>query len=106
MRIRKANARVSYDSRRQAYDNYMQESAAAASSDPRDNCGSVQPSQNVAKHRPSRPRILDLSNDTNVVGINQQFGGVEDEQYGFFTVVNDAFFDGGPKVNVVEKHFS
>lgn len=45
--------------------------------------------------------MLGLRNKTNDVRVNQQtFHAVHKETYGFFTVVNDAYFDMGPTVGV------
>lgn len=95
MRNRQGNAQASYDARRQAYDYHTLAEADIRGS------GRGRAQQTVVakrRPRPSRPRILGLSSETNVLGLNQRFGGIGDEQYGFFTVINDAFFDGNPKV--------
>lgn len=104
MSIRKAKAEASYEPRKQAF--HDQAPGAAE-----DSAGSVPPNgeetsghhQAADKPRraPSRPRILGVENETNLVGVNQQerhvIGG---EKYGFYTVVNDAYFDRGPTVSI------
>lgn len=101
---RKAKAESSYETRKRAYDQQATTASSPSSG------GGVEKGQMVTEDAPgkrlaypSRPRILNLSNETNYVGANQQeYTSVCGEKYGYFTVVNDAFFDSGPKASVIE----
>lgn len=97
MDTRKAKADASYQTRVQAFkaakENDNDGEASRSTSLPTEEL----PSQ--ANRHPNRPRILGLSGETNFVGVNQQeYHSVRGEKYGYFRVVNDAFFDAGPTV--------
>lgn len=104
MRARKAEAaEAAYEGRKLAFFNDFQADGASDGSPSSslpigENDGHHQAS---GEHRgcPSRPRILGLENETNLVGVNQQEQHtVQGGKYGFYTVVNDAYFDNGPTV--------
>ncbi|CAM9553625.1 unnamed protein product [Pylaiella littoralis] len=99
MDARKAKAEASYQTRVQAFnaakrnENNKTSTSASPSAG-----GPTSQSKSVNRH-PNRPRILSLSDQTNFVGVNQQeYHTVRGEKYGYFRVVNDAFFDAGPTI--------
>lgn len=103
MARRKSKAESSYEARKRAYD--QRATASTSSALP----GQVAPNNDAQSPGdrlpyPSRPRILDLGNAKNYVGVNQQkHNRIRGEKYGFFTVVNEAFFDSGPKASVATR---
>lgn len=98
MRARKSTADSLYEARKQAFNDLTLESAGFS---PPNGEREGQP-QAVDKPRraPARPRVFGLANERNIVGMDQQEErhSVRREKYGFFTVVNDAYFDTGPTV--------
>lgn len=109
LRQRKAKAETSYEARRQAYAaQQAQQAHAPALTVATDTTGRDYAIDHGHQHAtpasrrpcPTYPRILNLGKETNYVGVNQQqFHAVTGEKYGYFTVVNDGFFDSGPKVS-------
>ena len=99
MNSRKSKAEAAFDARVQAFDDQAHRpvDASAGSSPPNVANSGQHQAPDEPRRPPARPRILGLENETNIVGRNQQehevIGG---EKYGFYTVVNDAFSDGGP----------
>lgn len=90
MSARKANAEASYEASKQTFNDRESKTAnGPAGSPPPDGESSV----------PSRPHIFGLGHETNLVGVKQQEDHVvRGEKYGFYTVVNNNFFDAGPTV--------
>ncbi|CAN0320383.1 unnamed protein product, partial [Ectocarpus sp. 4 AP-2014] len=112
MSARKVKAEAAHRARVAAYE-AAQESMAGRAPPPRDAVGeedststSTSPSAEPSPHEkpkpyPSAPRICGLSDETNFVGANQQeYHGVRGEKYGFYLIVNDAFFDAGPTIAI------
>ncbi|CAN0339738.1 unnamed protein product [Ectocarpus sp. 6 AP-2014] len=106
MSARKGKAEAAHRARVADYE-AAQESMAGRAPPPRDAVGeenststppSAEPSPlEKPKPYPSAPRICGLSDETNFVGANQQeYHGVRGEKYGYYQIVNDAFFDAGP----------
>lgn len=106
---RKVKAEAAHQARVAAYEVAQQQSTANNPSLSRDAVGeedstSTSPSAEASplqtpKRYPSTPRICRLSHETNFVRANQQeHRGVRGEKYGFYRIVNDAFFDAGPTV--------
>ncbi|CAN0154610.1 unnamed protein product [Ectocarpus sp. 13 AM-2016] len=106
MSARKVKAEAAHRARVAAY-KAAQESMAGRTLPPPDAAGeddstSTSPSAEPSllekpKPYPSAPRICGLGDETNFVGANQQeYHGVRGEKYGFYLIVNDAFFDAGP----------
>lgn len=97
MSAKKADAEAAYDALKQAF-NDQAEGPVDDSAGP--------PSANGENPRrlPPPPRILGLGNEMNHVGVAQEIlAGLLGEEFGFYTVVNDAYFDGGPTVRVFLK---
>ena len=98
---RKAKAEASHAAREQVTKDEARRPADAPPGSPTPNATYKVQHQVSRKplRAPSRLRMLGLETETNCVGANQQttlvLGG---EKYGFFTVVNDAYFDRGPTV--------
>ncbi|CAN0567167.1 unnamed protein product, partial [Ectocarpus sp. 12 AP-2014] len=111
MTARKVKAEVAHQARVATYKLAQQQSTAKSPSLSREGDGeeestSTSPSAErspleKAKRYPSTPRICRLSRETNFVASNQQEGhGVRGEKYGFYRIVNDAFFDAGPTIAI------
>ncbi|CAN0548057.1 unnamed protein product, partial [Ectocarpus sp. 12 AP-2014] len=112
MSARKVKAEAAHRVRVAAYE-AAQESMAGRALPPPDAVGekdstSTSPSAEPSllekpKPYPSAPRICGLGDETNFVGANQQeYHGVRGEKYGFYLIVNDAFFDAGPTVRHIQ----
>lgn len=104
MSARKAKAEATYETRKQAFNDQARGPTddPTRSMPPNGGNGGQNKVADKPRRSPSRPRILGLDNETNYVGENQQKShGVTGEKYGFYTVVNDAFFDRGPTVSEV-----
>lgn len=102
MNARKTKAKGAYyEARKQFFDDQASQPADGSVGSPPPNGETREQYQapNQPQRPPSHPRILDLAIETNIVGVSQQeyhlLGG---EKYGFYTVVSDAYFDGGPTV--------
>lgn len=99
MAARRAKAEAAYEARKQAFSDQASGDAgdSAGSQPPNSENSGLRQAPDKPRRPPSRPRILGLANETNVVGVKQQehhlIGG---ERYGFYTVVNDTYFDSGP----------
>lgn len=101
MSARKAKVEASYEARKHAFSDQSRGLAdgPAGSPPPNDESTGKHPTPGKPQRPPSRPRILGLEKETNLVGMHQQEHHVaRGEKYGFYTVVNDAYFNGGPKV--------
>lgn len=100
MDARKARAEASFETRKQAAKDQAHGPADASPGSITSNVASSgQQAQQKPRRAPSCPRILGLDKQINYVGANQKKDyGVRGEKYGFFTVVNDAYFDSGPTV--------
>eukprot|EP00903_Cladosiphon_okamuranus_P014568 g13511.t2 len=102
MRTRTAKAEAAYEARKKAFTS-QSPGPAMESARPLVSRSESTGHQDKPRRFPSRPRILNLEHETNFVGENQQKNHtVCGEKYGFFTVVNDFYFDGGPTVVVEE----
>ncbi|CAN0232725.1 unnamed protein product, partial [Ectocarpus sp. 6 AP-2014] len=111
MAARKVKAEAAHRARVAAYEVAQQQSTAKSPSLSREGGGKedststsppAEPSPlEKPKRYPSTPRICRLSRETNYVASNQQEGhGVRGEKYGFYRIVNDAFFDAGPTIAI------
>lgn len=113
MGARKARAEASYEARKRAYlSQDRPHTSPTSTAAPEGKPGASEGSEGAGdgynwppfarrKPYPARSRLLHLSRETNYVGVNQQqYHSVRGEKYGFFTVVNEAFFDSGPTVCV------
>ncbi|CAM9435197.1 unnamed protein product [Ectocarpus fasciculatus] len=112
MSARKVKAEAAHQARVAAYEASQQQSMAKSPSlsreevreeDSTSTSPSAEPSPlEKPKRYPSTPRLCRLSRETNYVASNQQeHHGVRGEKYGFYRIVNDAFFDAGPTLRDV-----
>lgn len=99
---RMAQAEAAYEARKRAFNDQVPAAAmqSASSSPSGESGGQDHVSEQTRRRFPSRPRILGVANEKNNVGVLQQRRQViTGEKYGFYTVVNDAYFDRGPTVS-------
>lgn len=88
MSARKVKAEASYEARKQACDDPVAGGPAdgpAGSRPPNDESSGEHPPPGKPRRFPSRPRILGLEEETNLVGMHQQEHHVaRGEKYGFY----------------------
>lgn len=101
MGARNAKAEAAYEDSNKAFIDESHEPTDPRT--PNGEAGGEHQAADEPRQSPSDPRIIGRANETNVVGVNQQekHNRVCSEKYGFYTVVNDAYFDSGPRVSTL-----